>query len=951
MSTKYIASNWRLLNEENSGKSDNYGLSFNGSESIKTSAISITSSSSFSFWFKKTANSAQSYGGTLLSSPYVFNASYNNTWALAINNSNQLTLESYNGTSGSYTNPIDATTIANNTWNNLIGVLTYTDSSNSSIQFYLNGSSFGSAISLSGRTLAGVSNGLIIGGYDFTGDGNADRYFLNGSISEVAVFDYPLSATQISTLYGSSELGSTSPMALKPQPVGYWPLGDNSSGNPLTQPNEAVEDASVFDFDGSSNYIDLNFQSLTTPATISIWVNTDVNDSQQRYAIINGRADQSPTLYLRMQSDNTYQVFLSNTNGSDTLQGSSATINTWFHFVIVCEDSQTLLYENGVLKDSSTIGWSGINIDQSNNWELGRDSRGMRFWKGQLSNTQIWQAELSASEVTTLYNSGVPLLTGTQPQESNLKAWYKLDQSANWEADSTGAWQIPDAVSAYAQSFDISGTSYIKVNRSTSIEPAKNLTVSVWVNWKTGSNFYSYAINKDYDASHGSYAITRVNQPRFFIFTSTGIVNSPIASSVNLTDTGWHHLVGTYDGSYVRFYVDGEEIGSGTAETGDIIYNTGDLIIGTFQSSVNLSPNGEQSNLQIWNTALPATGTDSVETLYNNGTPLTTAIASDNLKLWAKLDNTATFSTNWSVPDASGNGNTGTSSGMTEQNLVNNNVSALNGESSGMTSANLVLSDLTRAVPYDSYSFNFDAASSDKIDCGDIGFYTPEISFSCWIYPTNNGQFIQYGTDPNNPALWCFVHNNTQLRIYVRNAYRFFFSCITLNQWHHIVITRTNYNDGKVYVNGVSQGDLIGTAADKTQTGNLIIGTSFNGKINNFAVFNEALTSTEVLKLYSNGVPQDLANFTPAPIAWWPLGSNSFWNGSQWTVRDMIGSNDGTGQNIGIDGLVGDSPRSSANGTGTNMDIPTNLEGQTKYSSNNSWSINMSESARVEETP
>ena len=52
---------------------------------------------------------------------------------------------------------------------------------------------------------------------------------------------------------------------------------------------------------------------------------------------------------------------------------------------------------------------------------------------------------------------------------------------------------------------------------------------------------------------------------------------------------------------------------------------------------------------------------------------------------------------------------------MTEQNLVNNNVSALNGESSGMTSANLVLSDLTRAVPYDSYSFNFDAASSDYI--------------------------------------------------------------------------------------------------------------------------------------------------------------------------------------------------------------------------------------------
>ena len=30
MSTKYIASNWRLPNEENSNKNDNYGLTFDG---------------------------------------------------------------------------------------------------------------------------------------------------------------------------------------------------------------------------------------------------------------------------------------------------------------------------------------------------------------------------------------------------------------------------------------------------------------------------------------------------------------------------------------------------------------------------------------------------------------------------------------------------------------------------------------------------------------------------------------------------------------------------------------------------------------------------------------------------------------------------------------------------------------------------------------------------------
>ena len=65
--------------------------------------------------------------------------------------------------------------------------------------------------------------------------------------------------------------------------------------------------------------------------------------------------------------------------------------------------------------------------------------------------------------------------------------------------------------------------------------------------------------------------------------------------------------------------------------------------------------NGQISNAQIFDTALPATGTDSIETLYNNGVPLTTAIASDNLKAWYKLNNNDRFQINLkrnSVEDA-----------------------------------------------------------------------------------------------------------------------------------------------------------------------------------------------------------------------------------------------------------------------------------------------------------
>jgi len=297
---------------------------------------------------------------------------------------------------------------------------------------------------------------------------------------------------------------------------------------------------------------------------------------------------------------------------------------------------------------------------------------------------------------------------------------------------------------------------------------------------------------------------------------------------------------------------------------------------------------------------------------------------------------------------------------MTEQNLVNNNVSALNGESSGMTSANLVTSDLTRAIPYgDGYSFNFDAASSDYIEIPNndsFNFVNTNFSISIWLNPevSHNGMVMShyYGSDG-----WGLYYQSGSIRFYDAPVWTTV-TTINTNEWTHILIVG-DYTGSNLlcYKNGNEVYNSSHTFSITDANINLFIaserGTGFfyDGKISNISLFNEALTSTEALKLYSNGVPQDLSSFTPQPVAWYPLGSNSFWNGSAWTCRDMIGSNDGTSANIGADGLVGDAPRSEANGTGTNMDVPSNLEGNTKWSDNNSWSINMSEIARVEDTP
>ena len=243
--------------------------------------------------------------------------------------------------------------------------------------------------------------------------------------------------------------------------------------------------------------------------------------------------------------------------------------------------------------------------------------------------------------------------------------------------------------------------------------------MSCWFKSETSQNSYAYPVYKESSntahVAYGFYLQNTTTIATTAIDTGSGVTILQSDNLGNLRDNKWHHLVQTYDGTQMKVYLDGVQSGSAKSATGTVSYSSTyqDLYIGETRHtspSGYYSFKGKISNVQVFDSALPETGTDSVETLYNNGVPLTTAIASDNLKAWYKLDNTATFSTNWSVPDASGNGNTGTSSGMTEQNLVNNNVSALNGESSGMTSANLVLTDLTRNLPYDSYSFKLDAA-------------------------------------------------------------------------------------------------------------------------------------------------------------------------------------------------------------------------------------------------
>ena len=103
-----------------------------------------------------------------------------------------------------------------------------------------------------------------------------------------------------------------------------------------------------------------------------------------------------------------------------------------------------------------------------------------------------------------------------------------------------------------------------------------------------------------------------------------------------------------------------------------------------------------------------------LDALYNNGTP-PADVSSTTPDVWWKTNSTNSSVT--TLEDFSGNNNDSTTTYTQPVNMVTDNWIAESGISSGMTTANLVNSDLTRSIPYSSYSMEFDG-TDDYIDCG-----------------------------------------------------------------------------------------------------------------------------------------------------------------------------------------------------------------------------------------
>lgn len=205
---------------------------------------------------------------------------------------------------------------------------------------------------------------------------------------------------------------------------------DSGAWRTFANEYSAFSNAYSVNLDGSNDYIDLggasdfsftNGSGTDTAFSISAWVKLD---SANRMRLISKDTSTSSREYLFGTNNNNRFNMLLGTGSVNLDIQNNTSLNTtdWFHVVATYDGSETAsglkVYVNAdasSLTDFSLGSYTGMS-STAGNLEIGRFANGHSFFNGLIDEVSVFNSELSASDVTAIYNSGTPTsLTSYSP--------------------------------------------------------------------------------------------------------------------------------------------------------------------------------------------------------------------------------------------------------------------------------------------------------------------------------------------------------------------------------------------------------------------------------------------------------------------------------------------------------------------------------------------------------
>ena len=357
-----------------------------------------------------------------------------------------------------------------------------------------------------------------------------------------------------------------------------------------------------YNFNGSSDYIDLTTQVLGEDHTVSFWA-TGGNDA----AMLSSSNPWGN--YIKYTNSWVIVYSVNNYNFYDYTMN----FGTWYYITVVTIGDDVKVYIDGQELNKSIDNISGTG-DSFEFRYIGARSDLTVFYDGSISDLKIYDSALTVSQIGDLYQGkqvGSPVLD--MPLKSGPK-----DLSGN-DNDGivTGATLVGEAAS-----FD--GTDdYISITTDTLDDlPSDDFSVSAWAKFDVlGVNTEHRIFNKRQSAEGWFFEHTGYGgsgQISMFVdYTGTNANTKSSVGSV-VVDT-WYHLVGVFDSSLgsSKVYINGVEDSSSVVDgTGSLLSDaTKDLLIGVDAVGGN-NMDGYVSDARIYSRTL---SDDEIEALYNNG--------------------------------------------------------------------------------------------------------------------------------------------------------------------------------------------------------------------------------------------------------------------------------------------------------------------------------------------
>lgn len=465
--------------------------------------------------------------------------------------------------------------------------------------------------------------------------------------------------------------------------------------------------------------------------------------------------------------------------------------------------------------------------------------------------------------------------------------------------DTTDIFKDGSGVALYGLDYDASGGgsgkfgdaaifngSSSKIVTGLTLPADSSMSFSLW--FKTATTGVNQSLFGEADSNFSNLSIRIglwwANDNNIYVWIANGSSQwYSFIAGVSYLDGNWHNFVLSINGTSVKLYADGSQTPIIDA-TSSVSFGTAGvtpLTIGAPGSAYSgYFWTGSVDQVRIFNTALTPS---QVTQLYqeNNstvGTHLFGCIANYN------LDGSAKESMGTTAYD-------GTETDITY--TYDGTPTAVDFGVGGKTN----------------YGARFNGSSSKiTLPSGFLDSSTT-LSFSIWVNPSSfvnfTGILDKYVGSTSGWALDVPSSTNRLPRIVVydgANKDVIATTALTLGSWTHIVGTIST-SEMKIYVNG----SLEGTTSISTLTTNttpVVIGGdgvstfAFNGNIDQVRVFNKALSSAEVGKLYGNGAGEIACKYTATTTnVNYPVTNTAYYKLDNSAI-DETGSYNGTETNI-----------------------------------------------------